>query len=232
MASELDEKFSWGEVRRGVFNVQVWLTSTAYFAILAGLYSFGLFLPTIVNDLHIASSANQAQLWSVIPYAIATPVTVLVAFISDRTKVRGLIILVVLPIAIVGYAVIANVQAANTRFAMTCLMALGMYASVPCILVWNSNNSAGHYKRATTSALQLAVANCGGFVASFVYPSKDGPLYHRGHRVILGLLCYAWVAVLLNVLWCAKTNRDKKNGKYNQYTGYGDDRDPEFKMVL
>jgi hypothetical protein len=44
MSSELDEKFSWGEVRRGVFNVQVWLTSTAYFAILAGLYSFGLFV--------------------------------------------------------------------------------------------------------------------------------------------------------------------------------------------
>ncbi|KAJ4161951.1 hypothetical protein NW765_010040 [Fusarium oxysporum] len=232
MTSEIDEKFSWGEVRRGVFNVQVWLTSTAYFAILSGLYSFGLFLPTIVNDLHIASSPNQAQLWSVIPYAVATPVTVLVAFVSDRSKVRGLIILAVLPIAIIGYAVIANVQAANTRFAMTCLMALGMYASVPCILVWNSNNSAGHYKRATTSALQLAVANCGGFVASFVYPQKDGPLYHRGHRVILGLLCYAWVAVLLNVLWCAKINRDKKNGKHNQYIGYGDDRDPEFKLVM
>jgi predicted sugar kinase len=53
---------------------------------------------------------------------------------------------------------------------MTCLMAVGMYASVPCVLVWNSNNSAGHYKRATTSALQLAVANCGGFVASeYIY---------------------------------------------------------------
>lgn len=39
-------------------------------------------------------------------------------------------------------------------------------------------------------------------------------------------------SVLLNVLWCAKTNRDKKNGKHNQYTGYGDDRDPDFKMVL
>lgn len=45
-------------------------------------------------------------------------------------------------------------------------MAIGMYSSVPCVLVWNSNNSAGHYKRATTSALQLAVANAGGFVAS------------------------------------------------------------------
>lgn len=71
-----------------------------------------------------------------------------------------------LPIAIAGYAVIANVTSPQARFAMTCLMAIGMYASVPCVLVWNSNNSAGHYKRATTSALQLAIANAGGFVAS------------------------------------------------------------------
>lgn len=71
-----------------------------------------------------------------------------------------------LPISIAGYATIANVSAAKVRFGMTCLMALGMYSSVPCVLGWNSNNSAGHYKRATTSALQLAIANAGGFVAS------------------------------------------------------------------
>jgi hypothetical protein len=71
-----------------------------------------------------------------------------------------------LPISIAGYAAIANVTSPEVRFGMTCLMAIGMYSSVPCVLVWNSNNSAGHYKRATTSALQLVVANCGGFVAS------------------------------------------------------------------
>ncbi|OAQ67850.1 MFS transporter [Pochonia chlamydosporia 170] len=232
LAKEKDEKFSWSEVRRGVFNLQVWLTSTAYFAILSGLYSFGLFLPTIVNALKITSSANQTQLWTVIPYAVATPITVLVAFLSDRLKLRGALMLCILPIAIVGYAVIANTTGPSVRFAMTCLMAIGLYCSVPCVLVWNSNNSAGHYKRATTSALQLAVANCGGFVATFVYPSKDGPNYHRGHTIIMGLLCYAWVALLANVLWCAKINRDKRSGKHDQYTGYGDDRDPEFRMVL
>ncbi|GJN82040.1 hypothetical protein PLIIFM63780_005577 [Purpureocillium lilacinum] len=232
LAREREERFRWSEVRRGVFNVQVWLSSTAYFAILSGLYSFGLFLPTIVNDMHIASNPNETQLWTVIPYAVATPVTVLVAFLSDRLKRRGTLMLVVLPIAIVGYAVIANIKAASPRFAMTCLMAIGLYAAVPCVLVWNSNNSAGHYKRATTSALQLAVANCGGFVATFVYPAKEGPYYHKGHTIILGLLCYAWVAVALNVLWCVKINRDKRRGKYVAFAGCGDDRDPEFKMVL
>ncbi|TDZ62014.1 putative transporter [Colletotrichum trifolii] len=231
-SNEREEKFRWSEVARGVMNVQVWLSSTAYFAILSGLYSFGLFLPTIINDLHIASNANQSQLWSVIPYAVATPVTVLVAFLSDRLRVRGPLMLAVLPISIVGYAVIANVTGPSTRFAMTCLMAIGMYSAVPCVLSWNSNNSAGHYKRATTSAVQLAVANCGGFVATFTYPSYEGPFYHKGHTIILGLLCYAWLATLLNVLWCAKINRDKAAGKYDEFRGTGDDREPDFKMVL
>lgn len=92
---EREERFRWSEVYRGVFNLQVWLTATAYFAILSGLYSFGLFvsslnleledtnpiltwpfqLPTIINDLKITSNANETQLWSVIPYAVATPIT-------------------------------------------------------------------------------------------------------------------------------------------------------------
>ncbi|OAA37859.1 Major facilitator superfamily domain, general substrate transporter [Metarhizium rileyi] len=232
LAGEKDEKFSWGQVRRGVFDVQVWLTSTAYFAILSGLYSFSLFLPTIVNGLEITSDVNQTELWTVIPYAVAAPITVLVAILSDRLKLRGTLMLLILPIAIAGYAVIANTSGESVRFAMTCLMAVGLYCSVPCILVWNSNNSAGHYKRATTSGLQLAVANCGGFVATFVYPSKDGPNFHRGHTIIMGLLCYAWIAILANVMWCARINRDKRRGRYDQYAGCGDDRDPEFKLVL
>jgi hypothetical protein len=39
-------------------------------------------------------------------------------------------------------------------------------------------------------------------------------------------------SILANVLWCVKINRDKKQGKYAQYEGIGDDRDPAFKMVL
>ena len=37
----------------------------------------------------------------------------------------------------------------------------GSYPCGPCILSILPNNSAGHYKKATTVALQLAIANCG-----------------------------------------------------------------------
>jgi len=136
--------------------------------------------------------------------------------------------------AIIGYAVIANigVQYAKVKYGMTFLMATGLYSGVPCVLVWNSNNSAGHYKRATTSAIQLMVANSGGFVAAFIYPAGQAPQYHTGHTVVLGLLVFAWFMVLFNVLYCAKKNRDKAQGKFAQYAGCGDDRDPLFRLVL
>ncbi|KAI9374216.1 major facilitator superfamily domain-containing protein [Aspergillus egyptiacus] len=227
-----EEGLRWSEVRRGLLEPQMWFSATAYFAILSGLYSFGLFLPTIIDESGFATDPNQVQLWSVIPYAVAAILTVVVAFLSDRVKLRGVIMLFTLPIAIAGYAAIANINDAHVKYGMTFLMATGMYASVPCILVWNSNNSAGHYKRATTSGMQLAIANCGGFVATFIYPNKDKPQYHRGHTVVLGLLVFAWFMILLNVMWCAKVNRDKANGKYAEYEDYNDDRNPNFKMVL
>ncbi|KGO69454.1 Major facilitator superfamily domain, general substrate transporter [Penicillium expansum] len=189
-------------------------------------------LPTIIKNLGFAKDANEVQLWSVIPYAVASVITVVVAIISDRLRLRGVVMLFTLPIAIIGYAAIANIDSPRVQYGMTFLMATGQYASVPCILVWLSNNSAGHYKRATTSALQLAIANAGGFVATFNYPSRDAPLFHRGHTIILGLLVFAWFMILLNVLYCVKINRDKRKGKYDQYAGYNDDRNPEFMMVL
>jgi MFS family permease len=226
------EKFRWSEVRRGIINAQLWLSATAYFAILAGLYSFGLFLPTIITGL--GYKANQAQLFSVPPYAAAAAVTVIIAFISDRLQLRGVVMLFTIPIAIVGYAAIANVGLHNNavKYGMTFLMATGLYASVPPVLVWISNNSAGHYKRATTTGMRLAIANCGGFVTTFIYPSSEKPQYKKSHEIVLGLLCYAWFAVLCNVLYCANVNRDKARGKYDKYIGLGDDREPDFRMLL
>ncbi|KAL1990930.1 hypothetical protein VTN49DRAFT_5434 [Thermomyces lanuginosus] len=228
-----NETFKVSEVLRGIRDLRMWLSALAYFSILVGLYSFGLFLPTIINETGLPSNPNEAQLWSVIPYAVAALFTVIVAIVSDRIRLRGVMMLITLPFAIAGYAAIANITAPRIRYGMTFLMATGMYSSVPCILVWNSNNSAGSYKRATTSAVQLAIANCSGFVATFIYPARDKPLFRRGHNVSLGLLVAAWFLILANVLYCAKINRDKRLGKYDKYAGLcNDDRHPDFKLML
>lgn len=57
------EGFQWSEVKRGFFSVQTWLSASGYFSLLCGLYSFGLFVPSIVTGL--GYSSTRAQLFSV-----------------------------------------------------------------------------------------------------------------------------------------------------------------------
>lgn len=56
------EHFQWSEVLRGVLSVQTWLSASAYFCILSGLYSFGLFTPSIITALGYSNTSAQVRL--------------------------------------------------------------------------------------------------------------------------------------------------------------------------
>lgn len=137
----------------------MWLTAIAYMGIIVSLYSYSLFLPSIVAAL--GHSGGDAQLHTVPPYVPATVLTVVVAYLSDRWQWRGIFILLCLPFSIAGYITAIAATSNNTRYAAVFLMAAGVYPSAPCILSILPNNSSGHYKKATTTALQLGLANIG-----------------------------------------------------------------------
>lgn len=238
-----DERFEWGEVLRGVKDPQVWMTAVSYMGIIVSLYSFSLFLPTIVSGLGYAG--GQAQLHTVPPYVPAVVFTVIVAFASDKLQWRGPFILIFLPITIAGYVLAIAATNNVQRYAAVFLMATGIYPCGPCILSILPNNSAGHYKKATAVALQLAVANCGGFVATFIYDSSQAPTYIRGHSITLGFVCLAWLAIFCNVMYCLWENKARAEGrrqdnlrKYQELWDSGKtrapigDRHPDFRFTL
>ncbi|KAI0751640.1 MFS general substrate transporter [Daedaleopsis nitida] len=238
-----DENLEWGEVLRGVTDPQVWMTAISYLGIIVSLYSFSLFLPTIVAGLGYAGSA--AQLHTVPPYVPAAVMTVVVAVASDKLKWRGPFILLFLPITIAGYILAIAAKTNNQRYVAVFLIATGIYPCAPCILSILPNNSAGHYKKATTVALQLALANCGGFIATFAYDSSQAPTYIRGHSITLGCVCVAWIAMFCNVMYCLWENKARAEGrrqdnltKYQELWDSGKtrtpigDRHPDFRFTL
>ncbi|KAF9055247.1 MFS transporter [Hymenopellis radicata] len=238
-----DEVFEWREIARGLVDIQTWLTAFAYFGLIVSLYSYSLFLPTIVKNL--GYDGAQAQLHTVPPYVPAAVLTVVVAVLSDRLKWRGPFILICLPIAIIGYIVAITATTDTGRYAAVFLIASGIYPSGPCILSILPNNSSGHFKRATTTALQLAVANIGGFVATFSYTQDQAPKYIRGHTISLAFLCAAWLLVGCNVLYCMWENRARERGlrqnnieEYRTLWNEGKtrapigDRHPDFRFTL
>ncbi|KAL4958089.1 major facilitator superfamily domain-containing protein [Aspergillus filifer] len=167
--------------RRGILSLQLFFTGTVYICISCALFSFSLLLPSIIQSL--GYTANEAQLLSVPPYAVASAVGVAVAFLSDRLRVRGKVILVSLTLAIIGFARVTNNV---TKYGLTFLMASGIYGSVPPLLVWILNNSAGHYKRAIAGALRVCLANCGGTIAAFLYANTEKPSYVKSHTLGTG----------------------------------------------
>ncbi|KAI0268207.1 MFS general substrate transporter [Gloeopeniophorella convolvens] len=237
------EAFEWREVRRGIFEIQVWLTAISYMGIIVSLYSFSLFLPTIIAGLGF--SGEKAQLHTVPPYVPATFLTVFVSYFSDRYRLRGPVILMCLPATIAGYIMLIVAKTNEVRYAAVFLVALGLYPSAPCILSILPNNSSGHYKKATTVALQLAIANGGGFLATFVYTPGEAPKYIRGHSIVLGFVSLAWVFTAMNVLYCMYENRARAAGRrqsnITEYQALWDagktrapigDRHPAFRFIL
>jgi MFS family permease len=238
-----EEVFEWKEVLRGVTDPQTWLTGFAYFGLIISLYSYSLFLPTIIAGLGYTGSA--AQLHTVPPYVPAAVLTVLVAFLSDRLRWRGPFILILLPIAIIGYIVAITTETNTGRYAAVFLMAAGVYPSGPSILSILPNNGNGHYKRATTTALQLAIANCGGFLATFAYTPDQAPKYIKGHTIALCFLILAWILIAVNVCYCIWENKARAEGKRQnnlvEYQKLWDsrktrapigDRHPDFRFTL
>ncbi|KAF9451708.1 MFS general substrate transporter [Macrolepiota fuliginosa MF-IS2] len=238
-----DERFEWREVVRGCLDIQVWLTGLAYWGAIVSLYSYSLFLPTIIAGL--GYSGVQAQLRTVPPYVPAAVLTVIVAYLSDRLRWRGPFILICLPLSIIGYIIAVTATNDKTRYIAVFFMAAGIYPAGPCLLSILPNNSRGHYKKATTTALQLAVANTGGFLATFVYTPDQAPKYHKGHTIVLACVILAWVMIAANVLYCLWENKARREGrrqgnidKYLQLVREGKtrapigDRHPEFMFTL
>ncbi|KAF7793683.1 hypothetical protein EIP86_004798 [Pleurotus ostreatoroseus] len=217
---EEDERFEWREV------IRVWLTAIAYMGIIVPLYSFSLFLPTIVSGLGF--TGESAQLHTVPPYVPAAVLTVVVAILSDKLKWRGPFMLIFLPIAAIGYIIAVTAENNVQRYIAVHLIATGLYPCGPCILSILPNNCAGHYKKATAVALQLAISNCG-----------------TGHSIALAFVLMAWVFVALNVIYCIWENKARANGrrdnnieKYQELWDTGKtrapigDRSPAFRFTL
>jgi len=244
VAKSSEEKFEKYEVIRALKEPQVWLTGIGYMSLCVGMYSYSLFLPSIVAGM--GYHGTQAQLYSSFPYLPASVLVVVIAFMADKLQLRGPMVVMLLPLTIVGYAMALAAKTNALRYVSVFFMAAGIYPSVPSILCILPNNTAGLTKRSVTTALQLMIANCAGFIATFIYTSDQAATnYKKGHSIALAFACLAWLMIGLNSLYCAWENKARSEGrrasnidKYQALVLKGKtsapigDRAPDFKLTV
>jgi sugar phosphate permease len=140
-----------------------------------------VFLPTILNDLGWTNT--KAQLYSVPPYVCACVVAVTIAYVSDKTKQRGIYLAVFSLIAITGFALLRWEKDPNIRYMAVFLVTIGAFPGGSGFLSWAMNSmdpfskescpiteafvdSAGPAVRAVTSGYVVTLGTMGGIVAT------------------------------------------------------------------
>lgn len=199
-------------------DYKIWLQSIAYLGILTPLYSFSLFLPSIISAM--GYSAARSQLLSVPPYVLACIVTVLGGYFSDKTGKRAIFLVSFIGVAIIGYILLISTNIPAAQYIGTFLAACGVYPTIPIMVMWNGNNVGGSTKRGVGIAMQIGIGNCGGVIASFVYRNVDRPRYFIGHGVILAFLVMSFTLVVFQMFLLSYINkkRTEQHGDPALYT--------------
>lgn len=139
------------------------LQSLTCLGTLCPLYSFSLFLPTIIAGL--GYKGTQAQLLTVPPYAVAAALTIFVGWFADRTRWRGYCNMVTVCFGIVGFCMLLGSKNIHVQYAGTFLGAAGIYPAIPNSLSWASNNIEGVYKRGVIIGIVVGCGNMNGVVS-------------------------------------------------------------------
>ncbi|OTB08051.1 hypothetical protein M426DRAFT_317566 [Hypoxylon sp. CI-4A] len=200
LSDDFNSKYMW----QALADWKIYIHMLICMAGFCPVYSFSLFLPTIIKNM--GYSANNAQLMSVPPYVLACIFTVGASWLADHYHQRGVFLLGFQLVAILGLALLASSVNGTIQYAGTVLAAIGIYPQIPLGLAWNSSNIGGGLKRATGIAMQVMGGNCGGIIASYVYLARDSPRYIVGHSILIGFVGMAFVLTSFMTTWCRKEN--------------------------
>lgn len=176
-------------------------------------YAGSFFIPTIINEL--GYSAAAAQIRSIPIFIVATVVSLITAYLTDRLRHRFAFCIAGLVISSTGYIMLLcqkNLSVGVKYFALF-LITPGGYITQPVVLAWVQNCMSGHYKRSVSAAMTVGFGNIGGIVASNVFFDSEKPRYPTGYGVSLGFLWVCGVMCLVLFLGVTRENRKRDRGE-------------------
>ncbi|KAK3329898.1 major facilitator superfamily domain-containing protein [Apodospora peruviana] len=214
-ASANHESFHMSFLWDALKDWKMWLGMAIYMGCDMPLYAFSLFLPTIINDLGWNTSVVRSQLMSVPPYACAAILTVVVGFVADRTRSRGMCNIVVSLLGVAGFSMLLGSQNAAVQYVGTFLGALGIYPCISNTISWMANNTEGVYKRGVVLGFVIGWGNLNGVVSSNIYFNQ--PQFPEGHGTVMGYMAVFLFggSVLMTVL-LRRENAKRRRG-YRDY---------------
>ncbi|KAF3356680.1 Spherulin-1A [Verticillium dahliae VDG1] len=207
-------------VKRAIFNFMTLIMSIGAFFSIEAIYSYALFLPTIVQTMGFKSL--QASLMTVPPNFVGFLFTLGICYWSRRIRRTALPLNVCCILGIIGFILLLvggqtgpgpmNVSA-PVQYTGTFFVAMSVNALPPLALTWMTINARPHYVRAIALGFVLTVGNLAAFLASFTYIKTEAPAYVRGHAINFGCLTGLLAIGIITPLWMRSENHKRDRGE-------------------
>ncbi|RYP50484.1 hypothetical protein DL768_003989 [Monosporascus sp. mg162] len=230
-----ERKVSFGDFLTVMKDYRVWLGGFMYFGLVVPAYGYAYFAPTIISTY--GYNPIQTQLHSVPPWAASFGFSLLIAALSDATKLRAPFAVVPLALSIAGFGILLSVHdRTQIQYAALFLVTMGTYGAMPIIVCWFNMNLGGHHRRSIGTAWQVGFGNIGGIIATYSFLSTDAPRFVKGYAIATSFTVLSIIACILYLTSImaenrkrAKSARDVGLSEYEK-TEMGD-LNPEFKYM-
>lgn len=133
-----DEKLTLAHVRRAVLCIHNYTCAFGFFLNNITVQGLSVFLPTILRDL--GWTDTKAQLYSVPPYVCACASAIGIAYVSDKTRRRGLYLALFCTLAITGFAILRWEDTPNVRYMAVFFVMAASFPAGPGFLAWAINS--------------------------------------------------------------------------------------------
>lgn len=186
-----------------------WIFALQYFFMTNSLNAFGYFAPTIVASLGF--EGYVAQLLTVPPNVFALLIIIGNCMHSDFTKERTKHVIVGLVFVSIGYLLLALLTNWIGRYVAVFLIACTNAAVLPFLAHRTATVSGSTATGLATGGI-IAIANCGGISAPFLFPSGDGPQYEMGNWTVFAFLATS-VLITVYLGWRLGTGSEYRDVK-------------------
>ncbi|RAK85319.1 MFS transporter [Aspergillus costaricaensis CBS 115574] len=162
--------------------------------------NFQYFFPTIVETL---GYGNIETLLITAPVWIATFfVSLFVTWTSGKTNDRGIHIILLMLVSVVGCIICTATTNIGARFFGMFLMPMGAVSAYQIIIAWVANSFPRPLvKRSAAIATANMIGNTASIYGSYMWPSSSGPRYIAGGSATAGIaLLVAIIAFVIRVV--------------------------------
>ncbi|KAF1986362.1 MFS general substrate transporter [Aulographum hederae CBS 113979] len=209
--TKVEDPFSLDVFKKAVFHIPAQLIGLGLICSLLNMNSIAIFMPTLLSSMNFGRI--ESQLLTVPPYILSATVCVCTAILSDRIKRRGIILCVLAPLIVVGFAILAGTNIQGVKYFGIFLATSGAFSVSPLLLTWSVDNAAGPSVRAIVSAYTVGLGNFGSLIATWTFVHADAPRFLKGVYINLGFASLLVVTIITLTLYLSFENKKRNQGR-------------------